>query len=33
METTENAKVFIESADVPWEETAPGMKRKNYGLR
>ena len=27
-ETTENVKVFIENNDVPWEVTAPGMKRK-----
>ena len=28
MGTTEKAKVFIENREVPWEVTAPGMKRK-----
>jgi quercetin dioxygenase-like cupin family protein len=28
MRTTETAKVFIENREVPWEITAPGMKRK-----
>lgn len=28
MGTTETVKVFIEDKDLPWEETAPGMKRK-----
>lgn len=28
MSTTETVKVFIENNDVPWEATAPGMKRK-----
>ncbi len=28
METTETSKVFIENKEVPWEATAPGIKRK-----
>ncbi len=28
METTETAKVFIENDNVPWQEVAPGVKRK-----
>jgi quercetin dioxygenase-like cupin family protein len=28
MGTTETAKVFIENADVPWQEMAPGVRRK-----
>ena len=28
MGTTETVKVFITDSDLPWEETAPGMKRK-----
>jgi len=28
MGTTETAKVFIENADIPWQEMAPGVKRK-----
>ena len=28
MGTTETAKVFIEDHKIPWETTAPGMKRK-----
>ncbi len=28
MATTETVKVFIEDSELPWEETAPGMKRK-----
>jgi quercetin dioxygenase-like cupin family protein len=28
MRTTETDKVFIENRDIPWEVTAPGMKRK-----
>jgi len=28
METTETGKVFIENADVPWEQTADGVRRK-----
>jgi quercetin dioxygenase-like cupin family protein len=28
MGTTETTKVFIENREVPWEVTAPGMRRK-----
>jgi quercetin dioxygenase-like cupin family protein len=28
MGTAETVKVFIENNDVPWEQMAPGMKRK-----
>ncbi len=28
MGTTESVKVFIENNDVPWEVTAPGIRRK-----
>lgn len=28
MGTTETVKVFIEDSELPWEEVAPGMKRK-----
>ncbi|HMK03191.1 MAG TPA: cupin domain-containing protein [Ferruginibacter sp.] len=28
MGTTETAKVFIENADIPWQEMAPGIRRK-----
>jgi len=28
MGTTETAKVFIENADIPWQQMAPGVKRK-----
>ena len=28
METTENAKVFIANADIPWHEMAKGVRRK-----
>lgn len=28
MGTTETVKVFIGDSEVPWEEVAPGMKRK-----
>src|SRR4051812_22680635 len=28
MGTTETLKVFIENADIPWQEMAPGVKRK-----
>ena len=28
MGTTETGKVFIENRDIPWEVTAPGIRRK-----
>ena len=28
MGTTETVKVFIENAEVPWQEMAPGVRRK-----
>jgi quercetin dioxygenase-like cupin family protein len=28
MGTTQTAKIFIDSRDIPWEEMGPGVKRK-----
>ena len=28
MGTTETVKVFIENADIPWQDMAPGVRRK-----